>query len=147
MKHFKLIILVGIFSFIMIVFVFSNFQKRPVEKSQLIQKEWEEKIDERSSVFIKVKPVQMGGNTALWKFLITLDTHSVELNYDLLQAVILTDDKGSSIQPIAWEGASPGGHHREGNLIFERIEPSPRWIELKMQNVGGISERSFKWEF
>lgn len=147
MKHLKLIILVGILSLGVIVFAFLSFQKTPVEKSPLAQEEWEEKSDERLPVSIKVKPVQMGGNVASWEFLITLDTHSVELNEDLLQAVILTDDQGNSIQPIAWEGAPPGGHHREGSLIFEPTTSTPQWVELKIQNIGGIPERSFKWEF
>jgi len=73
------------------------------------------------------------------------DTHSVELDQDLMQIVELTDGQDNTYKPIAWEGAEPGGHHLEGVLVFEAINPVPPSIELKIKDVGGVPERSFKW--
>lgn len=83
--------------------------------------------------------------SASWDFDITLNTHSEELSEDLVAVSQLIDDQGKSFKPTAWEGAPPGGHHREGVLKFNPISPKPKSIEIKIKNVGGIQERSFKW--
>ena len=56
------------------------------------------------------------------------------------------DDKGNTYQSTMWEGSGPGGHHREGILVFNEINPTPAYIELKIKNVGGVPERLFKWD-
>ncbi|OGY97424.1 MAG: hypothetical protein A2128_00110 [Candidatus Liptonbacteria bacterium GWC1_60_9] len=79
-----------------------------------------------------------------WEVEITLDTHSVELNDDLTKVAVLIVDN-ESYYPITWNGDPPGGHHREGVLIFDTINPTPPSVELKIKGVGGVPERSFKW--
>jgi len=78
-------------------------------------------------------------------FEIVLDTHSGVLDADLIGVSELVDDQGEIYRPIAWEGDGPEGHHRKGVLKFKPILPKPKSIELKIKNVGGIPERSFKW--
>ena len=56
------------------------------------------------------------------------------------------DDKGNIYQPKMWEGPGPGGHHREGVLVFSPIEPAPKYVELRIKNIGGIAERLFRWD-
>jgi len=109
------------------------------------QKQWEAKIDEQPSVTIKITPVELGENVQLWKFQVVLDTHSGSLDDDLLEIASLTDDGGSVYYPISWEGPGPGGHHREGVLVFDAVNPVPSFVELKIKKVGGVPERSFKW--
>ena len=85
-------------------------------------------------------------NAENWEFEMNLETHSVELNEDLIKAAILTaDNKG--YEPIAWDGDPPGGHHRSGILKFKSISPQPKSIALKILQVGGIEERNFTWQF
>lgn len=113
--------------------------------SGIEQKQWETKINEELPVTIKITPIKLGGNVEICKFGVVFDMHSGSLDDDPMEIAVLADDKGKSYQPIAWEGSVPGGHHREGVLVFNAINPAPSYAELKIKNVGGISERLFKW--
>lgn len=48
---------------------------------------------------------------------VTLDTHSVELDMDLVAAssLVVGDERW---QATGWRGGGPSGHHREGVLVF-----------------------------
>lgn len=105
----------------------------------------ETKESSEGPVTVAVTPGSLEGGLTGWDFDITLNTHSEELSEDLVAVSQLIDDHGKSYKPTAWEGAPPGGHHRQGILKFNSISPKPKSIELKVKNVGGITERSFKW--
>lgn len=109
------------------------------------QGQWETKSDDQPPVTVKVTPLELGKDAATWKFNIVLDTHSGSLDDDMLAAAVLLDDAGNRYQPAAWEGAGPGGHHREGVLVFDPINPAPSRVTLTIKNVGGVSQRSFTW--
>lgn len=143
------VLVVGAFIYFM---VFKNEQPqltrdegtgRSVATAQI---NWETKTDDKSPVTIRVTPIEFGKEIEMWKFQIVFDTHSGSLDDDLLTVVSLTDDEGNVYQPVALEGQGPGGHHRESTLIFNRIDPIPKYIELRIKNVGGVVERSFQWE-
>lgn len=118
---------------------------RAKESSNIPQDKWETKIDGLPPVTIQATPVEFGKSASRWKFDVIFTTHSGSLDYDPAKIAFLTDDKGNKYQPTAWEGPGPGGHHREGTLVFNPIWPTPKYIELKIKNVGGVPERSFKW--
>lgn len=62
---------------------------------------------------------------------VTLDTHSVELDMDLVAGVTL--EVGGVLWPaVAWEGDGPSGHHREGRLRFDPAGPAGGLIELRL---------------
>lgn len=103
---------------------------------------FETKEDTQGPVSIAVTP----SFTGTWNFAISLNTHSEELDMDLVTVSELIDDKGKSYTAVSWEGAPPGGHHRNGTLKFNPISPKPKSVELKVKNIGGV-ERSFKWIF
>ncbi|MBI2052459.1 MAG: hypothetical protein HYT38_02145 [Candidatus Sungbacteria bacterium] len=132
-------------------FVFFNREQPQSGENQIgrlagaVPDSWETKTDEQPPIIIAVTPVEFGEDVKVWKFEIVLDTHSGSLNDDMLTVATLVDNKGNAYQPISWEGPDPGGHHREGMLIFNEISPIPEYVELKINNVGGISERSFRW--
>ena len=107
---------------------------------------WESKIDDQENVSIEVTPLDLSPGLAEWKFNISMNTHSVDLNQDLMYAAVLIDDKAEVYKPLKWEGAAPGGHHRNGVLTFKAINQAPRSIVLKISNVGSV-ERSFTWQF
>lgn len=109
------------------------------------QDQWETKIDEEPPVTIEITPVEFGPTASQWKFNIIFSTHSENLDFDPMKIASMADDKGNVSRPIAWEGPGPGGHHREGILVFNPVNPASKYIELKINNVGGIAERSFRW--
>ena len=135
-------------------FVF--YQNRPAEQEAPATPEtareasssqkWETKTDDQVGVTIVVTPLDLAPESSEWKFDIGINTHSVELDQDMTKIVVLTDDQGKEYNPVACDCAAPGGHHREGILTFKAISPVPQSIELTIKDIGGIPERSFKWD-
>lgn len=107
---------------------------------------WEAKADQQGGVSVEVRPIELSKTAITWKFAVVLSTHSVELNEDLAQTAVLVDDQGQEYRPTSWDGSPPGGHHREGELLFKPVVPRPSFVELKVRAVGGIQERVFKWD-
>lgn len=97
-------------------------------------------------VTVKVTPQNMAGDAKTWNFAIVLDTHSAELNDDLVKSSLLLDSAGGRFTPVAWDGASPGGHHREGVLRFKPVSTQPQSIELQITRAGEDAPRSFRWQ-
>jgi hypothetical protein len=99
-----------------------------------------------AGVTVTVTPQNVAASAKSWDFKVVLDTHSGELNDDLVKTATLLDDKGSRQVPVKWEGAGPGGHHREGLLKFNAISPQPGTVELQILRPGESSPRSFRWQ-
>ncbi len=104
-----------------------------------------QKISDRG-VTVAVTPQNLSTGAKIWDFKIVLDTHSGELSDDLVKTATLLDGKGGRHAPIRWEGAGPGGHHREGTLRFNAVTPPPESVELRIQRSGESKARSFRWE-
>jgi hypothetical protein len=73
-------------------------------------------------------------------------TPSQDLGDDLVKSAVLVDGEGRQYKPTAWEGAAPGGHHREGVLRFNPVSPPPQAIELQIRRPGEARTRVFRWE-
>jgi len=97
-------------------------------------------------VTIKVTPKAIGASDTRWEFSVVLDTHSADLNDDLVQGASLTTDDGRTLKPSGWTGAAPGGHHREGVLAFDVPTPRPASIELRIVRPGESAARTFRWQ-
>ncbi len=95
---------------------------------------------------VKVSPKLGGPADTRWEFSVVFDTHSVQLNDDPTQTTVLVTDDGRVLKPTAWNGAAPGGHHREGVLLFDAPTPPPIGIALKMTRLGEAAPRSFRWQ-
>jgi len=120
----------------------------PIEgNSEVISTEqkWESKIDEQANVTVTVTPIILSAESGEWKFDVVMDTHSVELDQDMIKVAILTDDSGKEYSPVRWEGAPAGGHHREGALVFSPITPTPKSVELKITGIAD-TVRTFNWQ-
>ena len=100
------------------------------------------KFSKEGDVEISVLP-KISGNEV--EFKITMDTHSVNLTYDIIELAELTDERGRTRKASGWDGDSSGGHHREGVLKFDLPSPAPKSFILKIRNVSGVKERVFKW--
>jgi hypothetical protein len=101
----------------------------------------------QQGVTVKVTPKAVGADNARWQFAIVLDTHSSDLNDDMVNTATLITADGREIKPVAWLGAAPGGHHREGLLEFAMTAPWPHAIELKLARQGEAAPRVFRWQF
>ncbi|MBI1936470.1 hypothetical protein HYS31_08640 [Candidatus Woesearchaeota archaeon] len=77
------------------------------------------------------------------QFQIAIDTHSVNLDFDLAQISVLYDDLGNIYKPLKWEGSEPGGHHRSGTLIFPKINENAKSIKLVITDSAA---REFNWD-
>lgn len=77
-------------------------------------------------------------------FEVVMETHTQSLSDDLTKSSVLIAD-GKQYQPLNWEGAPPGGHHRKGILHFRAIAPQPASVELQIRLTGESAPRSFKW--
>lgn len=75
-------------------------------------------------------------------FQIEINTHSVELDFDLMQISALYDDAGNLYKPLKWEGSAPGGHHRSGILKFSSINGNAKSIKLVIRDS---AMREFNW--
>lgn len=90
-----------------------------------------------------------------WGFLVSLDTHSVELkNIDLAASATLRSAGGIELRPMAWRGLSENSHHRSGLLLFSKEEARKQGIapgagkplELVLHDVAGVKQRVLRWE-
>lgn len=100
----------------------------------------------QAGVTVAVTPIEFAGAAKVWSFKIVLDTHSQDLSDDLAANAILLDGQGREHKPTAWEGAPPGGHHREGVLRFAPFEPAPDSVELRLLRPGEGAPRVFRWQ-
>ena len=96
-------------------------------------------------VTVKVTPRSLAPGAGTWSFAVVLDTHSEDLADDVLQTTQLVTDDGRTLRPVAWKGAGPGGHHRQGTLEFAAPQPSPKAFELRMQRTGEPDARVFRF--
>ena len=94
---------------------------------------------------VTVTPQNLSREAQVWEFKIVIDTHSQALSDDLVKSSVLLDGASGRYAPVAWEGAAPGGHHREGILRFKPISPPPPSIELQVTRNGESAARSFRW--
>lgn len=97
-----------------------------------------------TGVTVTITPMDLG-STETSRFKVVLDTHSQELSDDLIKTASLVDSAGTRYLPVAWEGAAPGGHHREGVLVFPSINAASTDIELRLQRTGEAAPRVFRW--
>jgi hypothetical protein len=126
---------------VMLVFLFAVSAAFPAAAAELSA----QKSSERG-VTVAVTPLNVSADAKTWDFKIVLDTHSQDLSDDLLKTAVLLDGTGTRHAPVAWEGAAPGGHHREGVLRFKPVTPQPAAIELRITRPGEPGPRSFRWQ-
>lgn len=99
-----------------------------------------------AGVTVKVTPKDVSPQAAAWEFAVVLDTHSQDLKDDLLKSAVLVDAKGGRQAPLAWQGAPPGGHHREGVLRFKGLGAQADALELQIRRPGESAPRVFRWK-
>jgi len=131
--------------------VFRGQKSVPISQNQIItptstienSKVFEEKENSEGEVTVTVKPLKIarGENTI---FLVSLETHTVELDKDLKNVSVMRDDKGKEYKPTNWTGGQ-GGHHINGNLVFPPISKDTKSVKLTIKEINNI-DREFIWK-
>ena len=96
-------------------------KKNPLVNNPSQSAVYESRTNSEGQVSVAVTPKNLAMNASVWEFEIVLDTHSVELDYDLAKNSALVDSSGNKHSPFDWEGDPPGGHHRKGVLKFRPV--------------------------
>ena len=103
-------------------------------------------VSREGAVTVKVMPRTLAPAAATWDFEIVFDTHTAALTGDPAQFTVLVDAQGRTHAPLRWDGDPPGGHHRKGVLLFRVPDGRDGPIELRLNGVGGVATRSFRWD-
>ena len=141
---FAIILGLGIISFV--ILKFPNQTK--IGKSQVEQKNnssiwYKPRTDEKGEVVVEAVPTKLSTKENS-EFIVKFTTHSVDLNYDLENIAILTDDKGNQYKSISWTGGK-GGHHIEGTLTFSKLSQDASAVTLTIPGIDN-QDRIFEWE-
>lgn len=106
---------------------------------------FDKQTNDENSVKVEVMPVALfAGSPATFE--ISISTHSVNLDYDMLEISTLQDSEGKIYKATEWKGSPPGGHHRKGILRFPELEKTPQSVKLVIRGIANVPERSFEWK-
>jgi hypothetical protein len=100
--------------------------------------------NKENRVRVDVLPVQLVIGKPII-FDIKMNTHSVELNSDLVTGSVVQDDSGRVYNALEWDGTLPGSHHRSGVLAFTALKGTPKSVTLIIKGVSNVPERIYKW--
>jgi hypothetical protein len=103
-------------------------------------------INQGGGVVVKVTPRPLPPAAEAWEFEVVFETHTGALSGDPAQFSALIDAQGRTHSPLRWEGDPPGGHHRKGVLRFKPPPGRVGRIELRIDGVGGVPTRVFRWQ-
>jgi len=129
------------------IFVVAKAVNKPeIVKTQISAKEniFSPQTSSEGDVEVNAVP-KVSADKKSWSFQITLTTHAGSLDEDLVVISSLADEEGNKLDPIRWEGTDPGGHHREGVLVFPPFSQTPKSVKLILRSIGEIPERNFTW--
>lgn len=99
--------------------------------------------------------VSKGQPADMWGFLVSVETHSVNLTgVDILARASLRDASGRIFRPVGWRPLSEDSHHRSGLLLFQGgVAGQPALTEEKLKDtqlvfsdIGGVPERVLSWK-
>lgn len=77
-------------------------------------------------------------------FLVSMNTHSVDLSaYDLTTISELLV-AGRTYTPARWVSTSDDSHHRAGALLFPKVDRGVV-LEVRIKTIAGVPVRAFRW--
>jgi len=110
---------------------------------EVVTSEYTAQFKQMGEVEVEVTPIKLGPGQDM-VFNLTLNTHSVELSYDYKNIAWVEDNLGNEYKPQEWSGGE-GGHHLEGELLFDELTSDSKNAKLIIDGIDGeITE--FEWE-
>jgi hypothetical protein len=106
--------------------------------------------DEQGAVIVEVAPRDLAEGASQIEFEVSLNTHAVDLSFDLAQLSTLTTDTGLVVPASMWD-APLGGHHVSGTLMFPStldgtaVLENARTLTLTIVDVDA-AVRTFEWQ-
>lgn len=108
------------------------------------------RTDTQGAVEFTVAPLNLQANATTLEFQVVMDTHSVDLSWDLAAQSVLKTDTGLEVAGSQWTAGS--GHHYENTLVFPAqtkdgnpLLAAAKTLTLTIKNTD-VPERSFVWE-
>ncbi|HSB90248.1 MAG TPA: hypothetical protein VLD63_09515 [Anaerolineales bacterium] len=110
----------------------------------------ETRTDDQGSVVFQVTPLNLGSPGETLDFDVSMNTHSVDVGWDLAAQSVLITDSGVEVQGVSWPVG--GGHHYGGTLSFpaRTAEGTPvlegaSTLTLVIRDTD-VAKRVFTWE-
>jgi hypothetical protein len=101
-------------------------------------------------VTFEVTPIGLSVGAKTLEFEVVMDTHSVDLAWDLATQSVLRTESGLEVQALSWPPGS--GHHYSGTLSFPGRSPDgaalldgARSLTLIIRDTD-VLERAFTWD-
>jgi hypothetical protein len=111
---------------------------------------YETRTDSQGSVTFEVTPIGLSVAAETLEFDVVMNTHSVDLAWDLAAQSVLRTEAGLEVQALSWPLGS--GHHYSGRLAFPARSPDgaalldgARILTLIIRDTD-VLERVFTWE-
>lgn len=79
-------------------------------------------------------------------FDVKFTTHSVDLDFNLVEKFFLVSASGEKLKPTSWNGGQ-GGHHLSGELKFPPFSREIKSMKLVLTDISVVKERVFEWTF
>jgi hypothetical protein len=134
MQKFEKLILPLTFMLILgLVWMFSSGKNTTLTENPTVQavgseKTYKPKTGEMGAVMVEVVPITSN------KYMVSLNTHSVDLDFDFKKIVKLKDDLGNDYNALSWTGER-GGHHLSGEIEFPAISDSAKGVTIMISDI------------
>lgn len=96
------------------------------------------------AVTVDIEPITLGVTEEKSIFSVAFNTHSVELDFDFTEIIVLEDDLGNAYKALEWTGNS-GWHHVSGDIIFPQINANASQVIVTINEIEGQS-KTFTWD-
>jgi hypothetical protein len=113
-------------------------------------KSYETRTDTQGSVAFEVTPIGLSLAAETFEFEVVMNTHTVDLAWDLAAQSVLRTESGLEVQALSWPLGS--GHHYSGTLTFPSrsadgaaLLDGARVLTLIIRDTD-VPERAFTWE-
>jgi len=111
---------------------------------------YETRTDSQGAVVFEVTPLNLSASADTLEFEVVMNTHSVDLGWDLAGQASLSTDTGLDVQGVSWPVGN--GHHYDGVLAFPATSPDgsrllagATTITLVVRDTD-VPERRFAWD-